>query len=95
MTVSLTVSLTTVVQAVALTLVAVLGVATVLVHDPLRQVVVFSLFGLSLVVGFAALMAPDVAIAEVAVSSIGAPMVLLPVIYRTRGGEGGEGGEEK
>lgn len=82
----MTASWTTVVQAAALTLVAVLGVATVLVRDPLRQVVVYSLFGLSLVVGFAALMAPDVAIAEIAVSAIGVPMVLLPAVYRTHGG---------
>lgn len=82
----MTASLTTAAQAFSLTLVAVLGVSTVLVRDPLRQVVVYSLFGLSLVVAFAALMAPDVAIAEVAVSSIGVPMVLLPVIYNTHGG---------
>jgi uncharacterized MnhB-related membrane protein len=79
-------TLTTVLQAMALTLVGVLAVGTVLVRDPLRQVVVFSLFGLSLVMAFATLMAPDVAIAEVAVSSIGVPMVLLPVIYLTHGG---------
>lgn len=79
-------ALTTVLQAIALTLAGVLAVATVLVRDPLRQVVVFSLFGLSLVMVFALLMAPDVAIAEIAVSSIGVPMVLLPVIYKTHGG---------
>ncbi|MFB4305033.1 Na(+)/H(+) antiporter subunit B [Actinomadura sp. GTD37] len=82
----MTATLTTVLQAIALTLVGVLAVGTVLVRDPLRQVVVYSLFGLALVIAFATLMAPDVAIAEVAVSSIAVPMVLLPVIYVTRGG---------
>jgi energy-converting hydrogenase B subunit D len=77
---------TTVLQAVALTLVLLLGVATVCVRDPLRQVVAFSLFGLSLVIAFTSLMAADVAIAEVAVSAIAVPMVLLPAIYKTRGG---------
>ncbi|MFA1540131.1 Na(+)/H(+) antiporter subunit B [Actinomadura monticuli] len=81
----MTATLTTVLQAVALTLAGVLAVATVLARDPLRQVVVYGLFGLSLVMAFATMMAPDVAIAEVAVSSIGVPMVLLPVIYLTRG----------
>lgn len=76
----------TVLQVVALTLTAVLGVATVLVRRPLRQVVVNSMFGLSLVLLFAVLMAPDVAISELVVSSIAVPMVLLPVIFRTRGG---------
>ncbi|MEU8345092.1 DUF4040 domain-containing protein [Spirillospora sp. NPDC048832] len=82
----MTATLTTVLQGIALTFAGVLAVGTVLVRDPLRQVVVFSLFGLSLVIVFALLMAPDVAIAEVAVSSIGVPMVLLPVIYKTHGG---------
>lgn len=81
----MTATLTTVLQAAALTLALVLGVATVCVRDPLRQVVVFSLFGLSLVVAFVTLMAADVAIAEAAVSAIAVPMVLLPVIYQTRG----------
>lgn len=79
-------ALTTVVQAVALSLVAILGVATVAVRDPLRQVIVYGLFGLSLVVAFTAMMAPDVAIAEAAVSGIAVPMVLLPAVYRVRSG---------
>lgn len=79
-------ALTAVLQAVALTLVGGLGVGTVLVRDPLRQVLVNSMFGLSLVVAFAALQAPDVAISEVVVSAIAVPMVLLPVIYNTHGG---------
>lgn len=80
-------TLTTVLQAVALTLVLVLGVATVLVRDPLRQVIVYSLFGLALVIAFATLMAADVAIAEVAVSAIAVPMVLLPAIFKSHGGD--------
>lgn len=82
----MTAALTAALQAVALTLVAVLGVGTVLVRDPLRQVVVNSMFGLALVIVFAVLQAPDVAISEVVVSAIAVPMVLLPVIYSTRGG---------
>lgn len=78
--------LTTLLQAVALTLVASLGVATVMVRDQLRQVIVYSLFGLSLVVAFTALMAPDVAIAEAAVSGIAVPMVLLPAVYKIHSG---------
>lgn len=92
----MTSAMTTVVQAVSLTLVAVLGVATAIVRDPLRQVVVYSLFGLALVIAFGALMAPDVAIAEVAISAIAVPMVLLPAIFKTRGGDdrsAGRGGE--
>lgn len=79
-------TLTTVLQVVALSLAGGLGVATALVREPLRQVVVYSCFGLSLVLVFATLMAPDVGISEVAISSIAAPMVLLPAVFRTHGG---------
>jgi energy-converting hydrogenase B subunit D len=47
------------------------------------------------VIGFSVLMAPDVAIAEVAVSAIAVPMVLLPVIYKTHGGGDAERGGDR
>lgn len=73
----------TVLQAVALTLAAVLGMAVVACHDPLRQVLVNGLFGLSLVVLFTVLQAPDVAISVAVVSTVAYPMLLLVTIYRT------------
>lgn len=74
-----------VLQAVVLTLVAVLGIAVVACHDPLRQVMVNGLFGLSLVVLFTVLQAPDVAISVAVVSTVAYPMLLLASIYRTGG----------
>lgn len=67
---------------VVYTVVAVLGVCTVLTRDPLRQTLVNGMFGLALVVLFVVLQAPDVAISEVVVSSVAFPMVLLATIYR-------------
>ena len=74
--------MTDVLLVVVYTVVAVLGVCTVLTRDPLRQALVNGLFGLALVVLFVALQAPDVAISEVVVSSVAFPMVLLATIYR-------------
>ncbi|TQJ91257.1 hydrogenase subunit MbhD domain-containing protein [Streptomyces sp. SLBN-31] len=73
----------TAVQAIALTLTAALGVAVVACHDRLRQVLVNGLFGLSLVVLFTVLQAPDVAISVAVVSTVAYPMLLLATIYRT------------
>jgi energy-converting hydrogenase B subunit D len=72
-----------VVQAVVLTLVALLGTAVVACRDPLRQVLVNGLFGLSLVVLFTVLQAPDVAISMAVVSTVAYPMLLLVTVYRT------------
>ena len=75
---------------VTYTTVAVLGVSVVLTRDPLRQTLVNGFFGLSLVVLFAVLQAPDVAFSEVVVSSVAFPMVLLATIYRVGKGRGRE-----
>ncbi|POX48302.1 DUF4040 domain-containing protein [Streptomyces sp. Ru72] len=74
-----------VLQIVAFTAVVVLGVAVVACHDPLRQVMVNGLFGLSLVVLFTVIQAPDVAISVAVVSTVAYPMLLLATIYRTGG----------
>ncbi|WP_324788265.1 Na(+)/H(+) antiporter subunit B [Streptomyces sp. H51] len=77
-----------VLQAVAFGLVAVLGAAVVLCHDPLRLVMVNGMFGLSLVVLFTVLQAPDVAISMAVVSTVAYPLLLLVTVYRTGGGRG-------
>jgi uncharacterized MnhB-related membrane protein len=77
----------TAVQVVALTLVLVLGVAVVLTRDPLRQVMVNGVYGLSMVVLFTVLQAPDVAISMAVVSTVAYPAVLLMTIHRTSGRE--------
>lgn len=75
--------MTTALLVVVLTAVGVLGVCVVLTHDPLRQTVVNGFFGLSLVVFFVVLQAPDVAISELVVSTVAYPLVLLATVYRT------------
>jgi energy-converting hydrogenase B subunit D len=75
---------TTVAQAVALTAVALTGIAVILVQDPLRQALVNGGFGLTLVILFVALQAPDVAISELVVSTVPVPLVVLAAVARIR-----------
>lgn len=74
----------TVVQALALIAVAVGGTATVLVPDPLRQTFVLGIYGLTLTFLFFALQAPDVALSEIVVSTIGLPLIVIAALRKIR-----------
>jgi len=71
-------------QLISFTAVMVLGVLVVLSFDPLRQVIVNGVFGLSLVVLFLVLQAPDVGLSELVVGTVAFPLVLLATIARTK-----------
>jgi uncharacterized MnhB-related membrane protein len=71
-------------QAVALALVAVGGLAVVVARDVVRQALVNGFFGLSLVVLFLVFQAPDVALSAITVSSAAAPLVLTFAIVAVR-----------
>ena len=77
----------TTVQAVALCVVALAGGAVVLVPDPLRQVFVLGVFGLSLTFLFFAFQAPDVALSQTAVGAVALPLMILLALAKVRGGE--------
>jgi energy-converting hydrogenase B subunit D len=66
-----------VLQIAALAAVALGGGALVLAGDPLRQTLVLGIFGLSLTVMFFVFQAPDVALSEIVVSSVGLPVMVL------------------
>jgi uncharacterized MnhB-related membrane protein len=74
----------TILEVVVFTAVLIMGVATVLSRDPLRQVVVNGVFGLTLVVLFLVLQAPDVALSELVVGTVAFPFVILATIARVR-----------
>lgn len=74
----------TIVQAVALVAVGVGGTVTVLVCDPLRQTFVLGIYGLTLTVLFFALQAPDVALSEIVVSTIGLPLIVIAALRKIR-----------
>ena len=76
--------MTEAVQIAALLLVAAGGTAVVLVREPLRQAVVLSFYGILLGVLFFAFQAPDVALSQIAVGSVGVPLMLLLTIAKVR-----------
>jgi len=75
-------------QIVSFALVTITGTAVVLTRDPLRQAVVNGFFGLTLVVLFLVLQAPDVAISAIVVESVAFPLILLVAVANERRREG-------
>ena len=73
-----------------LVLVAAAATAVALTMDPLRQIVMSSLYGLLLVILFVVLQAPDVALSMLVVSAVAYPLIVLIAISRTRRNRGGE-----
>jgi uncharacterized MnhB-related membrane protein len=81
-------------QIVSFGLVALGAPLVVLTRDPLRQSLVNSVYGVSLVCLFVVLAAPDPALSMVVVSGIAYPLVILAAIARSRRHERKkEGGE--
>jgi len=72
-------------QFVAFGLVALGAPVVVLTRDPLRQALANGVYGVSLVLLFVVLEAPDPALSMLVVSGIGYPLVILAAIARVRG----------
>lgn len=72
-------------QVVAIVLVGLGGLAVVSVRDPLRQALVFGLYGLALGVLFLVFQAPDVSLSNLVVSSVAFPFILLTALAKMRG----------
>jgi uncharacterized MnhB-related membrane protein len=67
----------TMLQIAALTAVALTGGGVVAATDALRQALVLGIFGLSLTMLFFVFQAPDVALSEIVVSTVGLPVMIL------------------
>jgi energy-converting hydrogenase B subunit D len=72
------------VQLAALILVAITATAVVLTPEALRQALVLGIFGLSLSVLFFAFQAPDVALSEIVISTVGLPLIILLALRKIR-----------
>ncbi|HEY7420838.1 MAG TPA: hydrogenase subunit MbhD domain-containing protein [Gaiellaceae bacterium] len=72
-------------QVVVFALVALGAPLVVLTRDPLRQALVNGVYGVTLVLLFVVLQAPDPALSMLVVSGIAYPLVLLAAIARVRG----------
>jgi uncharacterized MnhB-related membrane protein len=64
-------------QVTILVLVAAGATGVVLVRDPVRQVIVLSVYGVLLAVLFLAFQAPDVTLSELAVGAVVLPLLLV------------------
>ena len=84
----------TAVQLAALILVAITGTAVVLTPEALRQTLVLGMFGLALTILFFAFQAPDVALSEIVVSTVGLPLIILLALRRIREQERSRSREE-
>jgi energy-converting hydrogenase B subunit D len=71
-------------QATIMVLVALGALAVALTNDLVRLVIVSGAYGLTLVVLFVVLQAPDVALSMLVVGTVAYPLVLLVAIIRDR-----------
>lgn len=68
-------------------LIALAGTATVLMRNLVRQVLLFSVYGMLLTILFVALQAPDVSLSELVVGAAALPLMLLVTIAGVRNSE--------
>jgi energy-converting hydrogenase B subunit D len=67
----------TLLQIAALAAVALAGGAAAIAGPPLRQTLVLGIYGLSLTMLFFVFQAPDVALSEIVISTVGLPVMIL------------------
>lgn len=85
----------TALQVTALVVVALVGPAVALTRDPVRQAAVLSVYGLTLVVLFFAMQAPDVALSQLAVGTVALPAMILLALAKLRHHESRRGEESR
>jgi energy-converting hydrogenase B subunit D len=71
-----------VLQIIALVLVAAGGTAVVMTSDPLRQTMVLGIYGVALTLLFFIFQAPDVALSEIVVTTVGLPLIILAALRK-------------
>jgi energy-converting hydrogenase B subunit D len=74
----------TVLQIAALAAVAIAGGAVIAAPEPLRQTLVLGIYGVSLTMLFFVFQAPDVALSEIVVSTVGLPVMVLLALRKIR-----------
>jgi energy-converting hydrogenase B subunit D len=74
----------TLLQISALVAVALGGGAVVCIREPLRQTLVVGIYGMALTMLFFVFQAPDVALSEIVVSTVGLPVMILLAVRKIR-----------
>jgi energy-converting hydrogenase B subunit D len=77
----------TVLQIAALAGVAIGGAGVVAATDPLKQTLVLSVYGMALTMLFFVFQAPDVALSEIVISTVGLPVMILLALRKVRSDE--------
>ena len=72
------------VQLFALLLVAASGGCVVFTRDPVSQPIGISFFGLVLAIMFMAFQAPDVALSQIVIGTVGLPLMILLALAKMR-----------
>jgi energy-converting hydrogenase B subunit D len=71
-------------QAIAMVSMGIVGTAVVLARDPLRQVLVLGIYGMTMIAAFFALQAPDVALSAIVITTVGLPPMVLLALRKLR-----------
>ncbi len=77
----------TVLQIAALAAVAIGGTAVIAAPDPLRKTLVLSIYGMGLTMLFFVFQAPDVALSEIVITTVGLPVMILLALRKVRENE--------
>jgi energy-converting hydrogenase B subunit D len=85
----------TVLQIIALVLVAAGGAGVVVTPEPLRQTMVLGAYGMALTLLFFVFQAPDVALSEIVVGGVGLPLIILAALRKIRQQEEKQGEEDE
>ena len=71
-------------QAIAMISMGIVGTAVVLQRDPLRQALILGIYGMTMVLTFFALQAPDVALSAIVITTVGLPPMVLLALRKLR-----------
>ena len=71
-------------HAIAVVAMGIVGTAVVLARDPLRQVFVLGIYGMTMIAAFFALQAPDVALSAIVITTVGLPPMVLLALRKLR-----------
>jgi uncharacterized MnhB-related membrane protein len=71
-------------QLIVLALVAAAGTAVVFTRDPSSQPIGISLFGLIIAIMFMVFQAPDVALSQIVIGTVGLPLMILLALAKLR-----------
>jgi uncharacterized MnhB-related membrane protein len=74
----------TALQAVTLILIALIATAIVLTREPIRQAVIVGFYGLVLAILYLELQAPDVALSQIVITTVGLPIMIVLAVAKIR-----------